>query len=69
MGAGVDGAVILAAVELVVEELDTGTGRVILHLHSMEGTPATGHHTNQLPAIRTVVQVKTKIRFEIAEIY
>ena len=56
MEVGVDGGAMVAAVNLVVEVLNTATGHVILHLHSMEETLATGHHTNQLPAIGSVVR-------------
>ena len=63
------GGTMVVAANLVAEALKSGPGRVMIHLHSMEGTLALGRHLNQLPAIRTVVQVKTKIRFEIAEIY
>ena len=51
------GGTMVAAVDLVGEVPKTGQGRVMLHLRSMEGTLARGHHPNQLPAIRTVVQV------------
>ena len=57
----------VVAVNLVVEVLNTGPGRVIIHIHSMEGTLALDHHPNQLPAIRTVVQVRTKIRNKIVK--
>ena len=53
------GGAMVVAVNLVVEVLNTGPGRVIIHLHSMEGTLALDHHSNQLPVIRTVVQVRT----------
>ena len=62
------GGTMLVAVNLVVEVLNTGPGRVIIHLHSMEGTLALDHHPNQLPAIRTVVQVRTKMRYEIVRV-
>ena len=58
MGAGVYGAVILAAVELVVGELNTGLELVALHLHFMEGTIALDHQLNLIHAIRTVVHVR-----------
>ena len=53
---GVNGGTMEVAANLVVEALNTGLGRVMIHLHSMEGTLAPGHHTNQLPAIRSVVR-------------
>ena len=62
------GGTMVVAVNLVVEVLNTGPGRVIIHIHSMEGTLALDHHPNQLRAIRTDVQVRTKIRYKIREI-
>ena len=55
MEAGVYGGTMVAAVDLVGEVPKTGQGRVMLHLHSMEGTLAQGHHPNQLHAIRSLV--------------
>ena len=52
------GGTMVVAVNLVVEVLNTGPGRVIIHLHSMEETVALGHQPNQLHAIRTVVHVR-----------
>ena len=63
------GGTMVVAVNLVAEVLNTGPGRVIIHIHSMEGTLALDHHPNQLPAIRTVVQVQAKITYRIAEIF
>ena len=51
MGDGADGGAIITAVEVVVEELNTGTELVALHPHNVEGTLALGHHRNQLAAI------------------
>ena len=65
---GVHGETMVVAVYLVVEAPNTGPGRVMIHLHSMEGMLAQGHHLIQLPAIRTVVQVQAKITYRIAEI-
>lgn len=48
----------VAAVELVLEELNGGTELVTLHLHNMEGILALGYHHNQPGAIRTHVQVR-----------
>ena len=59
MEVGVPGGTMEVAVNLVVEVLNTVTGRVIIPLHSMEGTLALDHHPNQLPVVRTVVQVRT----------
>ena len=55
MEVGVYGETMAAAVNLVVVVLNTGPDRVMLHLHSMEGTLAQGHHPNQLHAIRSLV--------------
>ena len=55
---GVNGRTIVAAVNLVVEVLNTGTDRATLHLPNMEETLALVHRPNQLAAIRTVVQVR-----------
>ena len=63
------GTMVVAVKNLVVEVLNTGPGRVIIHIHSMEGTLALDHHPNQLPAIRTVVQVRTKMRYKIVKIF
>ena len=69
MEVGVLGGTMVVAVNLVVEVLNTGPGRVIIHLHSMEETVALGHQPNQLHAIRTVVQVRTKMRYKIVKIF
>ena len=69
MEVGVLGGTMVVAVNLVVEVLNTGPGRVIIHIHSMEGTLALDHHPNQLPAIRTVVQVRTKMRYKIVKVF
>ena len=63
------GGAMVAAVNLVVVVLSIGPDRVMIHLHSMEGTLALDHHPNQLPAIRTVVQVRTKMRYKIVKIF
>ena len=57
MGAGVDGAHMVPAVDLVAEVLNTDTDRATLHLHNMEETLALVHRPNLLTAIRTLVQV------------
>ena len=66
---GVHGETMAVAVYLVVEALNTGPGRVMIHLRSMEEMLALGHHPIQWPAIRTVVQVQAKITYRIAEIF
>ena len=63
------GGTMVVAVNLVVEVLNTGPGCVIIQLHSMEETVALDHQPNQLHAIRTVVQVRTKIRYKIVKIF
>ena len=63
------GGTMVVAVNLVAEVLNTDPGRVIIHIHSMEGALALDHHPNQLPAIRRVVQVRTKMRYKIVKIF
>ena len=63
------GGAMVAAVNLVVVVLSIGLDRVMIHLHSMEGMLALGHHPNRLPAIRIVVQVRTKMRYKIVKIF
>ena len=69
MVAGVYGETMVVAINLVVGVLSIGPDRVMIHLHSMAGMLALGHHPNRLPAIRTVVKVRPKIRYKIAEIF
>ena len=57
MGAGVDGARMVPAVDLVAEELNTNTDRVTPHPHNLEETHALGHHRNLLPATQIVALV------------
>ena len=61
MGAGVDGAHMVPAVDLVAEELNTSTDPVTLHPHNSEGTHALDHHRNLPPATQIVALV---IRYE-----
>ena len=58
MGAGVDGAHMVPAVDLVAEGLNTSTDRVTPHPHNLEETHAMGHHRNLKPATQTVAQVR-----------
>ena len=57
MGAGVDGARMVPAVDLVAEELNTSTDRVTLHPHNSEETHALDHHRNLPPATQIVALV------------
>ena len=41
----------VAAADLVVEVLELGTDRAVIHLHSTEETVAMDHHRNRIPAI------------------
>ena len=61
MEAGVDGARMVPAVDLVAEELNTSTDRVTLHPHNSEETHALDHHRNLPPATQIVALV---IRYE-----
>ena len=57
MGAGVDGAHMVPAVDLVVEVLNTSTDHVTPHPHNLEETHALGHRRNLLPATQIVALV------------
>ena len=61
MGAGVYGARMVPAVDLVAEVLNTNTDRVTPHPHNLEETHALGHHQNLLPVTQIVALV---IRYE-----
>ena len=57
MEAGVDGARMVPAVDLVAEVLNTSTDRVTLHPHNSEETHALDHHRNLPPATQIVALV------------
>ena len=59
MEAGVHGVAMVFVIALLVDVIKGDIDRVPIHIHSMEGWIALDHHLNQLPAILTVVQVKT----------
>ena len=61
MGAGVDGAHMVPAVDLVAEVLNTSTDHVTPHPQNLGETHALGHHRSLLPATQIVALV---IRYE-----
>ena len=58
MEVGVYGETMAAAVNLVVEVLNTDRDRATLHLHNMEEALALVYRPNLLAATRTLVQVR-----------